>query len=154
MMMSCSNIILLALVFTPIYSYAAEKAKHIPGVFIGATKAQSETNFTYGVEYEYKLNKGWGVGAVYEMTNDAHHKDGVAVTLASIYYHPNKNIRLGIGFGQERIGGHHPHNENLYRVSAAYDFHIKGLGIAPTIATDFVDGEEAFVVGIAITKPF
>lgn len=133
---------------------AAESAKHIPGVFIGATHVESETEFTFGFEYEYKLNKKWGVGAVFERTNKAHHNDGVAVALASIYYHPTKNIRLGAGIGQERIGGGHPHEEDLYRISVAYDFHVKEFGIAPTIAVDFVDDEEAIVFGIAFTRPF
>ena len=133
---------------------ATEEAKHIPGLFLGATHIESETEFTFGFEYEYKLDRNWGVGAVYERTNGAHHNDGVAVALAAIYYHPTKNIRLGAGIGQEKIGGAHPHKEDLYRVSAAYDFHLQGFGIAPTIAVDFVDGEEATVFGIAITKPF
>lgn len=133
---------------------AAENAKHIPGVFVGATHVKSETEFTFGLEYEYKLNKTWGVGAVYERSNGAHHNDGVAVALASIYYHPNKNIRLGAGIGQERVGGGHPHEENLYRLSAAYDFHFQGFGVAPTVAVDFVGGDEALIFGVAFTKPF
>ena len=76
------------------------------------------------------------------------------MALASIYYHPTKNIRLGAGIGQERIGGGHPHEEDLYRISVAYDFHVKEFGIAPTIAVDFVDDEEAIVFGIAFTRPF
>ncbi len=134
--------------------HAAEGVKHIPGIFLGATHVESETEFTFGFEYEYKLDNNWGIGAVYERSNDAHHNDGVAVALAAIYYHPTKSIRLGAGIGQERIGGGHPHKEDLYRVSAAYDFHLQGFGIAPTIAVDFVDDEEALVFGIAITKPF
>jgi hypothetical protein len=152
-----NSLIILALTTTLIVStnaQAAEEVKHIPGVFLGATHVDSDTEFTFGFEYEYKLDGNWGVGAIYERSNGAHHNDGVAVVLASIYYHPTKNIRLGAGIGQERIGGGHPHKEDLYRVSAAYDFHMQGFGIAPTIAVDFVDDEEAIVFGIAITKPF
>ena len=131
-----------------------EEAKHIPGIFIGATHIESETEFTFGFEYEYKLNAQWGVGAVFERTNDGAHGDGAAVGLAALYYHPIKNVRLGAGIGEERIGGAHPHDETLYRLSASYDFHVADFGVAPTIAVDFIDDEEAIVFGVAVTRPF
>lgn len=133
---------------------ASDEVKHIPGIFIGTTHFDSESEFTFGVEYEYKITQEWGAGVVYERTNDAHHGDGTAVALASVYYHPTKNIRFGVGYGEERIGGVHPHNEDLYRISSAYDFHVGDFGIAPTIGIDFIDDEEAIVVGFAITRPF
>jgi len=154
MIKSLIKLTLITIIFGSISIQASEKVKHIPGVFLGVTHIDSETEFTFGFEYEYKLNDHWGLGAVYERTNAAHHNDGVAVVLASIYYHPNKNIRLGVGAGEERIGGGHPHTEDLYRISAAYDFHINSFGLAPTIAVDFVDGNEALVFGIAFTRPF
>jgi len=127
---------------------------HFPGLFIGATNFDGETEFTYGIEYEYKFSKQWGAGIVYEKTNDAHHGDGVTVKLASIYLHPWKDLRLGAGFGEEKVGGHHPHTEDLTRISASYDFHLSGVGIAPTLAFDFIDGETATVFGVAIIKSF
>lgn len=133
---------------------ASDDEQHFPGLFIGATNFDSETELTYGIEYEYKFSKQWGAGLVYEKTSDAHHGDGVTVKLASVYLHPWKDLRLGAGFGEEKVGGHHPHSENLTRVSASYDFHVAGLGIAPTLAFDFIDGETATVFGIAIIKPF
>jgi hypothetical protein len=128
--------------------------QHYPGIFIGATNFDSEFEFTYGIEYEYKFSNQWGAGFVYEKTNDAHHGDGVNVKLASLYFHPLKYLRLGAGIGKEKVGGHHPHTENLTRISASYDFHFAGLGIAPTLAFDFIDGETATVFGIAFIKPF
>ncbi|GHB78960.1 hypothetical protein GCM10008107_30660 [Psychrosphaera saromensis] len=133
---------------------ASDEVKHIPGIFIGATHFDSETEITFGLEYEYKIDHQWGVGAVYEKTSEAHHGEGVSVSLISAFYHPNNNVRLGLGLGQERVGGYHPHTENLYRVSAGYDFHVERFGIAPTVAVDFVDGEEALVFGVAFTRPF
>ena len=132
----------------------AKDAKHIPGIFLGYTDFDDETEFTYGIEYEFKFDKNWGIGAVYEKTDDAHHGDGVTVRLASLYYHPTKAIRLGLGAGQEKVGGDHPHTEDLYRISASYDFHVGNFGIAPTIAVDFIDDKEAYVFGIAFVRPF
>lgn len=138
---------------TPVVE-ASQEVKHIPGIFVGATSFDDETELTLGLEYEYKIDSQWGVGAVYEMTSEAHHGDGVSVSLVSAFYHPNSNVRLGIGLGQESIHGDHPHSESLYRVSAGYDFHVDHFGIAPTIAIDFIDGEEAVVFGVAFTRPF
>ncbi|MDO6834158.1 hypothetical protein Q4596_00915 [Pseudoalteromonas carrageenovora] len=143
-----------SLIFLIPVAQASDEVKHVPGIFIGTTHFDSESEFTFGIEYEYKFTNEWGAGVVYERTNDAHHGDGTAVVLASLFYHPTKNIRLGVGFGEERIGGGHPHNEDLYRISSAYDFHVGAFGIAPTVAVDFIDDEEAIVIGFAITRPF
>jgi len=143
-----------SLIFLIPAAQASDEVKHVPGIFIGTTHFDSESEFTFGIEYEYKFTNEWGAGVVYERTNDAHHGDGTAVVLASLFYHPTKKIRLGIGFGEERIGGGHPHNEDLYRISSAYDFHVGDFGIAPTVAVDFIDDEEAIVIGFAITRPF
>jgi hypothetical protein len=37
-----------------------KEPKHIPGIFLGYTNANSETEFSYGIEYEYKFSKKWG----------------------------------------------------------------------------------------------
>lgn len=36
---------------------AAGDAHHFPGIFLGMTNAESETEFTYGIEYEYKFDQ-------------------------------------------------------------------------------------------------
>ena len=149
--LAVSSILLMSLTS---FAQANGEVKHIPGIFIGATNFDSETELTFGLEYEYKINSQWGVGAVYESTSEAHHGDGVTVSLVSAFYHPDSHIRLGLGLGQEEIGGYHPHTESLYRVSAGYDFHVDQFGIAPTLAIDVIDGEQAFVFGVAFTRPF
>lgn len=133
---------------------AAGDAQHFPGIFVGYTNAEDETHFTYGVEYEYKFSQKWGLGAVYEKIDDAHHGDGVTITLAQLYFHPLSNIRMGFGVGKEKIGGYHPHSEDLYRISANYEYHVGDFGIEPTVAVDFINGEKAYVLGLAFIKPF
>ncbi|MGB1262883.1 MAG: hypothetical protein ACPG52_08245 [Cognaticolwellia sp.] len=140
--------------------------KHIPGVFVGFTNFDGETEFSYGLEYEYKISKKWGAGVVYEKTNDAHHGAGVDVALAAVYLHPWKELRLGLGFGKETVGSydsddghghvhhHKSHKENLIRTSVSYDFHVGDFGVAPTLAFDFIDGETATIFGVAIVKAF
>ena len=156
-------LIAVLFIFTANVSYASSgKHHHFPGIFLGATTSDSDTNFSYGVEYEYKFSKLWGAGLVYENTADAHHGAGVDISLAALYLHPWKQLRIGAGYGKEKIGSytdhdHHLHSsqkENIARASFSYDFHIGGCGVAPTIAFDFVDGETATVFGVAFIKAF
>ncbi|NQZ11177.1 MAG: hypothetical protein HRT35_28830 [Algicola sp.] len=137
------------------FSYgAAGEHHHFAGIFLGYTNADSHTEFSYGIEYEYKFNQMWGTGFVYEKTDDAHHGDGVDITLGAIYLHPWKELRIGAGFGREKVGGAHSFTQDIKRLSLSYDFHIGGFGLAPTYALDFVDGHTARVFGIALIKAF
>jgi hypothetical protein len=136
------------------HSYAAGGANHIPGLFLGFTDTGSAEDFTIGLEYEYKFDSGWGVGAVYERIDDGSNGDGIDIFLGSVYYHPGSNIRLGLGAGREEIGGNKNKSKDLVRVSAAYDFHFDRFGIAPTIAVDFIEGDQAYVFGVAFVRPF
>ncbi|MGB2427223.1 MAG: hypothetical protein ACPH9N_06050 [Alteromonas sp.] len=133
---------------------AAGDAKHYPGVFIGATHADSETDYALGIEYEYKFTKQFGVGAVWERTPDGHGGDGVNVALGSIFYHPTPEWRLGLGLGEERIGGPKVKYKDLVRASIAYEMPMDEIIIAPTLAVDFVDGDKIIVAGVAILMPF
>lgn len=144
-------------------SYAANTGdKHFAGIFVGATTLDSETDFTFGVEYEYKFSDLWGAGFTLERTADSHHGGGADIALAAIYLHPWKDLKLGAGVGKEYVGtymddDHHEHggyNENVARLSASYDFHVASIGIAPTVAVDFIDGETATVIGVAFIKSF
>jgi len=156
-------LVAIFLLLTATTSYASSDDKHhFPGLFVGATTFDGETEFSYGFEYEYKFSTLWGAGFVYETTADAHHGAGVDVALAAIYLHPWKELRIGAGYGQESVGtymdhDHHEHggyDEDLARLSVSYDFHLGGFGIAPTVAVDFIDGETATIVGLAFIKAF
>jgi hypothetical protein len=147
-------IVFFTLSLSPV-ALSAEGKHHILGLFLGATNVDGETDSTWGIEYEYKFNNEWGIGAVYEETPDGHDGDGVNVKVASLFYRPTSNWRFGVGFGQEKIEGKKPKTKDLYRLVGSYDFHIGDFGIAPTLAIDFIDGgKDAFVFGIAIVRPF
>ncbi|BDX04730.1 hypothetical protein [Planctobacterium marinum] len=135
-------------------AYAAGDAKHYPGFFFGATHVDSETDATFGIEYEYKLSTEFGVGGVWERTKDAHHGDGVNVWVGSFFYHPDEHWRLGIGFGEERVGGYKTKHHDLMRLSAAYEYHLENIIVAPELAVDFIGDEEATLAGVSILYPF
>lgn len=134
-------------------AYSAQ-GPHNLGVFAGITHSDSESDYTLGLEYEFRYSDIWGVGLTYENAPDAHHDDGVSVLVGSVYFHPDNHWRLGAGLGRERVGGDHSHTENLTRVSAAYDFHLDGFGVSPSVAVDFVDGDSVWVVGMSFIKSF
>jgi len=120
---------LASLVFSSGVSYASSADHHhFPALFVGTTTFDGDTDFTYGLEYEYKFSHQWGVGGVVEKTNDAHHGDGTSVALVSLYLHPWQELRVGVGFGKEKVGGAHGHKASLTRVSVNYDFHLAGFG--------------------------
>ncbi|MCC2606669.1 hypothetical protein [Planctobacterium marinum] len=133
---------------------AAGDAKHYPAIFIGATNFESETDTTIGFGYEYKLSSQFGVGGVWERTREGHHGDGVNVWVGSFFYHPSDHWRLGLGFGEERIGGKKTKHKELMRLSASYEFFGSGYILAPEMAVDFIDGEKATVAGVSIIYPF
>jgi len=91
---------------------------------------------------------------VYEKTDEGHGGDGTTIALGAVYYSPYPGWRLGAGVGQEEVNGRHGYTETLYRLGVAYHFHIGKFGLAPVVNVDHVDGEEAFVFGLAFTRSF
>ena len=135
---------------------ATEKAqdkKHHIGAFLGVLD-NAETESVIGIEYEFKFDQNWGAGITYEDANNAHHGAGASSTIGSVYYHHPAGWRFGVGAGSEKIGGEHSSSETLYRVGVAYEFHVGGVGIAPSFSVDKVDGETANVYGVAVIYSF
>lgn len=133
--------------------------QHVFGLFLGVTDTDYTKEAAYGLEYEYRINKEWGIGAVWEKTPDGYddghgHTEDLSVKVISAYWHKDL-LRLGLGVGEEKVHGAHPHTEKLIRASAAYDFHLTpNLGIAPSVAIDRVDGHSVYVYGAALTYAF
>jgi len=148
-----SSFLLMPLLLTTSSIQAAGDKHHFVGAFVGVLD-NGETENVLGIEYEYKFNSQWGIGAVYEKASDAHHGDGITSKIASLYYHPVGDWRIGAGFGDEKIGGVHPHSENLTRLGVSYDFHVGGMGIAPSLNFDRVNGHTAKVYGVAFIWSF
>ena len=129
---------------------ASDKPHHL-GLFVGVLD-DDEKDTAIGIEYEYKFDSGWGVGAIYEKAKNAHHGDGVTSKILAGYYHPGAGWRLGIGYGSEKVGGHH--SEDLVRYGVAYEFHVGGVGVEPSFNVDTVDGHSFNVYGVAFVWAF
>lgn len=121
------------------------------GVFLGITDAQT-TEFTFGVEAEYHFAKHFGVGAVLETTPEGHGGYGVTMALAMAHLHPGYKLRLSGGIGAEFVKGK---TYEVFRLAAAYEhFMAKYYLLAPTVAVDFVNGQENLVVGLVFGRSF
>lgn len=137
--------------------------RHNPGIFLGATSGVGETDYTVGLEYEYRATRMFGIGVAAEHTPERHSGDGTSVVLGALHIHPAGGLRLTAGYGLEDVhdaarkikAGKTPtKNEDLFRLGAAYDFHVGDFGVAPSVNVDFVGGHEVIVFGISLIRPF
>jgi hypothetical protein len=140
-----------------------ELKRHVPGVFVGLTSGNGETDYTVGLEYEYRFTRLVGLGVIAETTPKAKAGDGISVALAALHIHPLGDWRLTAAYGFEDIhdasakiakGKAPTKNKDVFRLGAAYDFHVGDFGIAPSANVDFVGGKEIAVFGISFVRPF
>lgn len=132
-------------------SAVASDKQHYLGIFVGVLDDE-ESDTVLGIEYEYKINSNWGVGAVFEKANKAHNGDGITSKILAGYFHPAGGWRLGVGYGTEKVGGHA--SEDLYRYGVSYEFHVGGIGVEPSFNIDTIDGHSVNVYGVAFVWAF
>jgi hypothetical protein len=54
----------------------AEEGRHELGVFLGITDKKSDTGFSVGLDYEYRLSRMFGIGGLLEYTG-SDFRDGI-----------------------------------------------------------------------------
>ena len=118
------------------------------GLFLGNTYEDShhgsENGFTVGFNYERRFTKLLGIGGFYEYAGGDFDKWSIGVPL---FIHPYKGLRFQLAPGLEHKEGN---DEFLFRTGAAYHFELtEQWVVVPEVNVDFVDGEEAFVFGLA-----
>ena len=132
-----------------------EQEHAIPGHYIEATLGVAYNDGTMGsftgLEYEYRFNPLFGVGAFADTTFDGF---DLAAVGAVTNFHPTDRWKLLAGLGVERklAGGK---DKALFRVGAAYEFGVGNGTISPMIAYDFLeDAKDVVYVGCAIGFAF
>ncbi|MEO1406917.1 MAG: hypothetical protein AAFV54_10565 [Pseudomonadota bacterium] len=134
--------------------FEEDRRQHV-SVVIGGTTIPSadETAFTIGVDYEYRLNRLIGVGAVVE-----HAVGGIDATtlLAVADIHIWKGLAVQVGPGVEFIDEGEDHETfAIGRIGALYEIEIaERFTIAPQAHYDISSGEDAFVFGVALGVGF
>lgn len=113
----------------------------------GAAEARKDA-FTFGVDYEFRLNRFLGVGAFYD---HAYGDLRTNVVAPGVFIHPFSHFTVVAAPGLER---HEGHNEFVFRLASSYDFPINRLALAPTFAVDFLEGRRVYVYGVTIHVGF
>jgi hypothetical protein len=142
--------------------------RHHFSVFLGVTDGEIETEaavgveseggsvvfedqraFTVGLDYEYRLNRRWGIGALIDYAG----KDFRSwVAGVPIVLHPGGAWKLLVAPGLED-----KEVEDvvfLVRAGVMYDFEVGSFTVAPALNVDFVDDEEILVYGFNIGRGF
>jgi len=124
--------------------------KNFLGVFLGlaAESDSSENGLALGLEYERLLSPSIGLGAVVERTFDDLESWSY---IAPVAYHTG-HWKFYVGPGIEDPDDHD--SEFLVRVGVEYGIDINGWELAPQFDIDFVDGDEVYVFGFVLGKPF
>jgi hypothetical protein len=125
-----------------------EYEKNMLNVLVGVTEeGRRDNGVTLGLEYERRLSKSLGVGAVAEhVFGDI----GVSVYAVPLFFHTGRwKFLVAPGIETGDFG-----TEFLVRIGGDYAFHVGDWEIAPGLDVDFVDGDQVLVLGLAIGKGF
>ena len=135
---------LLLLLFAPSALAAGGGSPHHMAVFLGATTADTETNFTAGLDYAYHLSSpDWlSVGII----TDFVFADEIAtLVLGGFFFHATEALKFVAGAGPEFVGGK---TKLVLRAGLGYGFHVGSLTIEPAYNADFVAGHVAHEYGV------
>jgi len=117
-------------------------------LFIGLTSEERrESGLALGIEYEYRLNRSFGIGVLAEHTfGDV---DTTVYAMPFAYHTGRWKVYVAPGIEDGDLG-----NESLWRVGAEYAFEVGRWEVSPQLDIDFVDGDTALVLGVTIGKGF
>jgi hypothetical protein len=146
-----------------------EGRPHHLSLLLGSTTLQDEaTAFTLGLDYEYRLNRTFGLGAVAEY---AVQDVGSFTLLAVADIHVWRNLAVQLGPGIEFIdieaeieehseqgeaGGGEQLEQFVFRAGLLYEFEFETFTFSPQLHFDVVPGSEpdSYVVAFAFGRAF
>ena len=116
--------------------------------FVGLAKEGSRDNgLALGIEYEYRLNQAFGVGALAEHTfGDL---DAWVLAVPFAFHSGPWKFYVAPGIEDGDAG-----SESLLRLGGEYGFHRGDWEISPQVDVDFVDGNEIYVIGVTFGRGF
>lgn len=132
----------------------SEEPEYWPNHFsasVAGTSAldEEQTDLTLGVEYGYRLNERFSIGALAEFVLGGEQRRE-AVFGVPISFHAVAGLRLVAAPLAELINpfGESEFNVGL-RLGADYEFELGRWSVAPLFFADFVDDETLLIYGIA-----
>lgn len=126
---------------------------HHASVVLGGTWHGHEEAETIGLDYEYRLNRTLGLGAVLEYAADPLETTTFLV-VADI--HVWRGLAIQTGPGIEHIEEEHGDDEDLfvYRIGALYEVEYGNFTISPQLHLDVTDENDSIIGAIAIGWAF
>ena len=135
-------------------------------LFMGATDEHGhDTEFTWGLDYKRRVAERWAVGVLVDYAG-GEVRNAVLAPMVAFWPglgHLQILAAAGVEFHQGRDGGGHQKSGEageadqdatyfLIRVGVGYDFHLgESFGLVPIVMLDFVNNEEVWVYGLAVT---
>lgn len=130
----------------------AEEGRNSLGLFLGAAMRDDDVNFSLGVDYELRLSRLFGIGAVGEWTaGDL--REGILA--AGVAWHAWRTLKVIAVAGVE-VTPSEREDEFLARVGADYGFPVgeRGYEIKPAVYVDFAGEEVTYVLGALVCRSF
>ena len=129
----------------------AEEGRHELGLFLGVTDKEGETGISVGLDYEYRLNRLFGIGGVAEYTG-ADFREGLLGV--PFYWHAWKELKL-VAAPAVEIEPAERSGWFVVRVGGEYGFPLRsGIEIAPALYFDVSSEDVAVVVGATVATSF
>jgi hypothetical protein len=137
----------------------AEK-QNVLSLIVGGTSDRDENAFTVGLDFEHRIHRLLGIGAVIEYATD----DLDAVTLiGALDFHIWKGFAIQTGPGVEFAGEEEEEDgvttttnrrNFIYRVGALYEFEFGRLLVTPQVHYDYSSGHDAVVYAMGLGFKF
>ena len=124
-----------------------EAGPHHFSVLAGITDNEEHTAFTLGIDYEYRLGRLLGIGAVLEQ---AFGDIDATTVLAVADLHVWRGLAVQTGPGVEFIDhAGETDEEFVYRIGVLYEFEQGAVTISPQLHLDLTSEGESVVLGVA-----
>jgi hypothetical protein len=123
--------------------------RHHASVFVGnTTNHKGDNALTFGLDYEYRINKIWGLVALAD-----HAGDDIQATVVGVgaMLHSIGDLRLQAAPG---LDFHGSHEEFVVRFGALYDFQVGNWTLSPSLYVDVLELESSLIYGLGFGRGF
>lgn len=124
--------------------------RNVIGVLAAATIVEGDVGATFGLSYEHRLGRWYGLGAFADYLTTSSRNVAIG---ASFYLHPTRTIKVLVAPGVDfrRTGP----DLVLLRMGVGYDFNLDSRwALSPGVNIDFEGGYRVYVVGVELNWRF
>jgi hypothetical protein len=134
---------------SPAFGQGVTTSRNSVGPFLGFT-SRHDTDFTFGAEYEYRLQTPWSIGAIFEHTSNVRFGRDYTLVLATAHYRLPSMSRVKFTGGAGVEFRESASDKLRLRFGAGYDVFKEGrITVTPRVAVDFGQGDTSVVFGVS-----